>query len=145
MNRRARVIGGAAAAVILVALAAAYLTGFLLIGDPLSGTWNTNPEAALGAEGTWKADGPDPSSGIIIKRTSSGYVFAGVVGTILRGWYPLERHGRVLDSKAKSWRVTFEYQPWSGHLVSTDQQGGHQIVLVLKKVTDSTSVPPKIN
>jgi len=123
---------------VVAALAAAYLTGFIIIiGDPFSGVWNTDPA------GTWIADGPNASSGVVIKRASSGYVYTMVAGTTTNGWHPLERHGRVLDSKARG--ATFEYQPWSGHLVFTSQPPHTRRLgpLVLKKVTDSTSIPPQ--
>jgi len=129
---------------VVAVLAAAYLTGFIIIlGDPFSGVWNTDPAATLSPAGTWIADGPNASSGVVIKRTSSGYVYTMVAGTTTNGWHPLERDGRVLDSKASG--ATFEYQPWSGHLVFTDQPPHTRRLgpLVLKKVTDSTSIPPQ--
>jgi len=129
---------------VVAVLAAAYLTGSIIIlGDPFSGVWNTDPAATLSPAGTWIADGPNASSGVVIKRTSSGYVYTMVAGTTTNGWHPLERHGRVLDSKASG--ATFEYQPWSGHLVFTDQPPHTRRLgpLVLKKVTDSTSIPPQ--
>ena len=145
MSRRAWVVVGAVAAVILAASAAAYLTGFVIIGDPFSGVWSTDPAAALSPEGTWIAEGPNASSGLLIKQTSSGYVYTGLLGTtMITGWQPLERHGRVLDNKVR--RFSAEYQPWSGHLVVTDGSGGRVIgPLILRKVTDSTSVPSQTN
>jgi hypothetical protein len=144
MKRRGVVVLVVIVTAVVAVLAAAYLTGFIIIlGDPFSGVWNTDPAATLSPAGTWIADGPNASSGVVIKRTSSGYVYTMVAGTTTNGWHPLERHGRVLDSKASG--ATFEYQPWSGHLVFTDQPPHTRRLgpLVLKKVTDSTSIPPQ--
>jgi hypothetical protein len=143
MRRRRTVVVVVIVAAVVAASAAAYLTGIIIIGDPLSGVWNTEPAATLSPGGTWRTDGPNPSSGVLIRRTGSGYAFTGVMGTLTSGWHPLERHGRVLEYKAKSWRATFAYHPWSGHLVFDDNQGGIRLHLVLKKVTDSTSIPPQ--
>jgi hypothetical protein len=144
MKRRGVVVLVVIVTAVVAVLAAAYLTGFIIIlGDPFSGVWNTDPAATLSPAGTWIADGPNASSGVVIKRTSSGYVYTMVAGTTTNGWHPLERDGRVLDSKASG--ATFEYQPWSGHLVFTDQPPHTRRLgpLVLKKVTDSTSIPPQ--
>lgn len=128
-------------AAVMVAMAAAYLTGFITIGDPFSGVWSTDPAATLSPAGTWTNE----SSGLLIKRTGTGYVFTSVIGmTHSTGWKPLKRHGWVLEYKTKSESFKFEYQPWTGHLVSADVYDiGRHIVLVLRKVTDSTSIPPQ--
>lgn len=136
MSRRARAIVGVVAAGVVAALAAAYLTGFIIVGDPYSGVWNV--------EGQWNATGFN--GGSLIKQTDSGYVFTYVQGTKEMGWHPLQRHGRSLEGEyGDAQRVIFEYQPWTGHLVWTWHDHGLLRVprLPLKKATDSTSVPPQ--
>jgi hypothetical protein len=49
-------------AAVVAASAAAYLTGFIIIGDPFSGTWRLNPD--------------DPNYAVVIKQTRAGYYFA---------------------------------------------------------------------
>jgi hypothetical protein len=153
-RRTFAVIVVVAVAAVVAGLTAAYLIGFTVVGDPFSGAWNTDPEKTWGPAGTWRTDMANPSSGLIIKRTSSGYVCTSVVGTHNSGWDPATRHGRTLEAQVKTidengtvvvgGRQTFEYQPWSGHLVFTDYQGDRRTAhLVLKKVADSTSIPPQ--
>lgn len=146
MRRRAWIMVGVATAVVLAAAAAAYLTGFIIVGDPFSGVWNTDAAATLGPDGEWKTTG-ELSGGSLIKRTSSGYVFTMVWGAKARGWHPLRRHGRRLEAEYDDQRITFEYQPWSGHLLWTYYDHGilRADAVALEKVTDSTSVPPQTN
>ena len=136
MKKRAWVIVGVVTAVVIGALAATYLTGLVVVGDPFSGLWNRGGQR-LGAEG---------GSGYLIKQTDDGYVFTAVAGTNLGGWQPLQHHGRTLESKWGGEEFTFEYRPWSGHLAFTyREQPGIVVHMTFKKAPDSTVVPPEGN
>jgi hypothetical protein len=129
VSKRGWIIGGVAAAVVGCALAAVYLTGLVIIGDPYSGVWNVEAKPA--------------DTGSLIRQTDDGYVFTALVGGKVMGWHPLRRDGRTLVGEWDSERHVFEYQPWNGRLVWTHWD--HDTLRVdgmpLKKATDSTSVP----
>jgi hypothetical protein len=137
MSRRAWVIVGVVAAVVVGSLAAVYLTGLIIVGDPYSGVWNV--------EGRWTSAGPN--GGYLIKRTDDGYVFTALVGDELVGWRPLQQDGRTLTGEWDGTRFIFKYQPWTGHLVWTYWE--HDILRVpslpLRKATDDTSVPKQVD
>jgi hypothetical protein len=133
VSKRAWIVVGVVAAVVVASLAAVYLTGLVIVGDPYSGVWNV--------------EGKPAHTGSLIKRTDEGYVFSALIGGEANGWQPLQRHGRTLEfENPEGHRVTFEYQPWTGHLVWTnwdrDQLRGH---LTLRKATDDTSVPKPVD
>lgn len=143
MSRRAWIIVEVAAVVVLIAVATAYLTGFIIVGDPFSGVWSTDTVVTLGADGERKT-AEKLSGGAIIKRTSSGYVFTiGFSGAKDLGWHPLERHGRRLEAQYDNQRVTFEYRPWNRYLLWTWYDHGvlRTAGLKLEKVADADSVP----
>jgi hypothetical protein len=132
MKKRAWIIVGVVAAVVVVALAAVYLSGVVIVGDPFSGMWNTAGKP-VGAQG---------GSGYLIKRTDDGYVFAAQAGTNRQGWRHLQRHGRTLDATWYGEEFTFAYQPWSGHLAYTYRDHGILIHMTLKKAPGSTTGAP---
>ena len=136
MSKRTWGIVGLVAAVVVAVLAAAYLTGFIIVGDPFSGLWNTD-----GAHTKWK------TTGSLIKLTDDGYVFTALVGGKVNGWHPLEQHRRTLSGEWGGERFIFTYQPWSGHLVWMYWDHGNLVVpgMSLKKVTGGTSVPAQTN
>ena len=137
MKKRAWVIVGVVAAVVIGALAAVYLTGLVIVGDPFSGLWNTSGQP-VGAKG---------GSGYLIKRADDGYVVTALAGTHVQGWRPLQRHGRTLDGSWYGEEMAFEYQPWSGHLVWKYWEHGKQLGpgMTLKRATSSTSIPAQTN
>jgi hypothetical protein len=136
MKKRAWVIVGVVAAVVIGALAATYLTGLVVVGDPFSGLWNRGGQP-VGVEG---------GSGYLIKQTDDGYVFTAVAGTSPGGWRQLQRHGRTLDGKWGREEFTFEYQPWNGHLAYTYREQPSIVVhMALKKAPNSTAVLPEGN
>ena len=131
MSRRAWILVGLVAAVVVGGLAAAYLSGVIIVGDPFSGVWNMQ--------------GRPLDTGALIKHTDDGYVFTALVGGKAVGWHPLRRDRRTLIGEWDAERYTFEYQPWTGHLVSIYRsRGGREIgPLVLKKATGDTSLAPQ--
>jgi hypothetical protein len=145
MRKRAWVIVSVVAALVVATSAALYLTG-TVVGDPFSGVWNADPAATLGPHGTWVTTGSNPSSGYLFKRTSAGYFGTSVVGAHNPyGWFPYHRHGWTLSAMVKGALESFTHQPWNGHLISTTRAHGHVMFspLTLKKVTSSTSIPPR--
>jgi hypothetical protein len=137
MGKRAWIIVGAVSLAVAATLAAAYLTGSIVIGDPFSGVWNYR--------GTWSSDGQD--TGSLIKQTENGYVFTQVLADKAQGWLPLQRDGRTLTAQWDDERFTFEYQPWNGRLVWKAWHHGRVEVpgMPLRKVTGSTSLPVATN
>jgi hypothetical protein len=133
MGRRGWIIVGVVAAVAVASLAAAYLTGLVIVGDPYSGVWNVEAKPA--------------DTGSLIKQTDDGYVFTALVGGKVMGWHPLHRDGRTLFGEWNRERYVFEYQPWSGHLVWTYRDHGILRVdgMPLKKAADSSAVPQRTN
>jgi hypothetical protein len=128
VGKRAWIVVGVVAAIVVGSLAAIYLTGLVIVGDPDSGVWNV--------------EGKPAHTGYLIKQTDDGYVFTALVGGEVVGWHSLQRDGRTLAGEWGSERMTFEYQPWSGHLVWTSwdhgRLGPHS---PLRKATNDTSVP----
>ena len=134
MRSKPILVAAIVVATAVAAVAAAYLTGLIIIGDPFSGTWRLDPKDA---------------SGVVIKRTDDGYFFASDNGHTSTGWLSAKRKGRILDSSLRvmddgqftgvTVRTTFEYQPWNGHLVEVD----HGLHLTLTKVSDSTWIHPQ--
>ncbi len=133
MGTRAWIVVGVVAAVIVASLAAVYLTGLIIVGDPYSGVWNV--------------EGKPTHTGSLIKRTDEGYVFSALIGGKDNGWQPLQRHGRTLEfENPEGHKVTFEYQPWTGHLIWTNwDRGKLRGRLTLRKATDDTSVPKPVD
>ena len=133
MTKRAWIIVGVVAAVVVCSLAAVYLTGLVIVGDPYSGVWNV--------------EGKPPHTGSLIKRTDEGYVFTALVGGEPVGWHPLQRDGRTLEGEyPDAQRVAFEYQPWAGRLVWTNwDHGTLRGHLTLRKATDDTTVPKLVD
>jgi hypothetical protein len=136
VGKRAWIVVGVVAAVIVASLAAVYLTGLIIVGDPFSGLWNTD-----GADTEYK------TTGSLIKHTDDGYVFTALVGGEVNGWHPLEQDRRTLSGEWNGERFIFTYQPWSGHLVWTywDHDTLRVRGMVLKKVTSDTSVPTQVD
>jgi hypothetical protein len=129
VSKRAWIIVGVVTAGVVASLAAVYLTGLVIVGDPYSGVWNV--------------EGKPEHTGSLIKQADGGYLFTALVGGEAVGWHPLQRNGRTLEGEyPEAHRVTFEYQPWSGRLVWTNwDHGTLRGHLTLKKATDDTSVP----
>jgi hypothetical protein len=136
MGKRTWGIIGLVVAVVAAVLAAAYLTGFIIVGDPFSGLWNTE-----GADTKFK------TTGYLIKRTDEGYAFTALVGGEVKGWHPLEQDRRTLSGEWGGERYTFTCQPWSGHLAWSwwERRAPRVRGMVLKKVTGSTSIPVPVN
>src|SRR5512147_1159322 len=114
MKRRRRVVVMVVVAAVVAGLGAAYLTGFIVIGDRFAGTWSAgNPDAKL-----------------VIRHTDKGYSSTNVLGgQYSDGWWPLKRTGRnTLGYEGRVWedgkptrqviRFRFVFQPWSRHLVA---------------------------
>jgi hypothetical protein len=133
VTKRAWIIVGVVAAVVVCSLAAVYLTGLVIVGDPYSGVWNV--------------EGKPPHTGSLIKRTDEGYVFTALVGGEAVGWHRLQRDGRTLEGEyPDAQRVAFEYQPWTGRLVWTNwDHGTLRGHLTLRKATDDTTVPKLVD
>lgn len=111
MSRRAFIALLVIGVLAIAALLAVYFSGLIIVGDPFPGVWNV--------------EGKPSDTGMLIKRMEDGYVFTALVAGEVVGWRRLERRGRILvgqypDSK----RVSFAYQPWDGHLVWTNWDGG---------------------
>jgi hypothetical protein len=138
MSKRGWVVLAVLAAVMVGALAAVFLSGVVILGDPFTGLWNSGG----------KLTDKGPNGGYLIKHTADGYEVSEVVGKdVLQGPLPLKRDGRKLVGEwGGGVRQTFVYQPWNGHLILSDWVHGHPDVppvLTLRKATSSTSVPPE--
>ena len=108
----------------LVALIAAYMTGFISIGDPFPGTWDSG-------------DGK-----IVIRHTDEGYSYSLVYGRHSSGWSSARRTRNTLTSVrlGRLVRVTLVFQPWSRHLLVREYSSGG--TAVLHKVSGDTTIPP---
>ena len=128
MSKRAWIIVGVVAAVVVGSLAAVYLSGLITDGDPFTGVWNV--------------EGKPPDTGLLIRRTDDGYVFITLVGGKAGGLHSLERRGRTLVGEfGDNHRVSFEYQPSNGHLVWRKWVNGIRVgPQELRKAADGSSV-----
>jgi hypothetical protein len=125
MSRRTLTVAVGLAAVVAVALVAAYMTGVVTIGDPFVGSW--------------KADSGDPRGTTVIRQTDEGYSFTFVWKNHSNGWHPVTRTRNTLSYEVKlpggkTTRVSIVFQPWNRRL----NAGGR----TQHKVSDETTAPP---
>ncbi len=137
MSKRTWIVLGVLAAVLVGALAAVFLSGVVVRGDPFTGLWNSGG----------KLTDKGPNGGYLIKHTADGYEVSEVVGKdVLQGPLPLKRDGRHARRRVgRRPARTFVYQPWNGRLILSAWIHGRPDVppvLTLRKATSSTSIPP---
>lgn len=123
---------------VLACLSAAWLAGFIGIGEPCAGTW--------------KVPGGDVPGNFVIRHTDAGYGFAVLIGAFTNRWFPLKHDrntltfvGRVQPNgqtteEVVGWR--FVFQPWSGHLIEEDlPPSPDDPAVALDKVSNDTILP----